>query len=123
LCTKQSTSKLKLTTEDRGIDVEFEVDQNRNGVPWKVRLIRNGTAVASLTARTHAPSGSFEIRRVVAGRLGATRIKAVATRAAETCTADSAKPNAAAAASNPGADDGANHDVGDDHGGDSGSHS
>ena len=118
-CTQQSTSKLKLSSEDRGIEVEFEVDQNRNRVPWKVTLRRNGRAVASLRAVTRAPSGSFEIRRVLAGPLGTTRIVAVATRASgETCTAKSFARNAAAATT---ADD-SGHDVGDDHGRDSGGH-
>jgi hypothetical protein len=124
VCTKQSTSKMKLSREDSRIEVEFEVDQNRNGVPWKVKLSRNGKAIASLTAKTRAPSGSFEIRRVVAGRLGADRIKAVATRSTETCTADSAKPKGAmtGTTANRGAGDNG-HDVGDDHGGHSGRHS
>ena len=90
VCTQQSTSKLELSREDRGIEVEFQVDQNRNRVPWAITLKRNGHIVATLTARTHAPSGSFEIRRVIAGRLGTDRVTAVATRASgETCTADS----------------------------------
>jgi hypothetical protein len=59
VCTQSSTSKLKVTREDRGIEVEVEVDQNRNGVPWKVTLRRNGARVASLRATTHAPSGSL----------------------------------------------------------------
>ncbi len=124
VCTKHSTSKMKLSREDSGLEVEFEVDQNRNGVPWKVKLTRNGKVIASLTAKTRAPSGSFEIRRVVAGRLGADRIKAVATRSTETCTADSAKPRAAKTGTTAkgGADD-HGHDVGDDHGGHSGRHS
>ena len=124
VCTKQSTSKMKLSGEDSGIEVEFQVDQNRNGVPWKVRLSRNGKVIRSLTVRTRARSGSFEIRRVVAGRLGTDRIKAVATRSTETCTADSAKPKGATTGTtaNGGADDNG-HDVGDDHGGHSGSHS
>jgi hypothetical protein len=119
-CTQQSTSKLKLSSEDRGIEVEFEVDQNRNRVPWHVTLRRNGRAVASLRAVTRAPSGSFEIRRVIAGRLGTTRIVAVATRASgETCTAKSSARSAAQVA--PAVDDNG-HDVGDDHGDDSGGH-
>jgi hypothetical protein len=90
VCTQRSTSELKLSSEDGALEVEFEVDQNRNRVPWKVTLRRNGHRVASLSATTHAPSGSFEIRRVIAGRLGADRISAVATRASgETCTAHS----------------------------------
>jgi hypothetical protein len=123
VCTKQSTSKMKLSREDRGIELEFQVDQNRNGVPWKVRLSRNGKVIASFTAKTRAPSGSFDIRRVIAGRLGADRIKAVATRSTETCTADSAQPKGATTTTaNRGADDNG-HDVGDDHGGHSGRHS
>jgi hypothetical protein len=109
-CTQQSTSKLKLSREDRGIEVEFEVDQNRNRVPWHVTLRRNGRAVASLRALTHAPSGSFEIHRVVAGRLGTDRIAAVATRNGETCSAAVAAPKANAVADN------GTHDAGDDHG-------
>lgn len=124
VCTKQSTSKMKLSREDRRIEVEFEVDQNRNGVPWNVKLSRNGKAIASFTAKTRAPSGSFDLRRVIAGRLGADRIKAVATRSTETCTADSAQPKGATTSTtaNRGADDNG-HDVGDDHGGHSGRHS
>ncbi|HJU37355.1 MAG TPA: hypothetical protein VJ716_08065 [Gaiellaceae bacterium] len=110
-CTQQSTSKLKVSREDRGLEIEFEVDQNRNAVPWKVTLRRNGHRVASLRAVTHAPSGSFEIRRVIAG---SGRISARATRSGETCTASSKAPRAGARVS----DDGAGHDVGDDHGND-----
>jgi hypothetical protein len=109
VCTQQSTSKLKLSREHRRIEVEFEVDQNRNAVPWNVTLRRNGHRVASLRAMTHAPSGSFEIRRVISGQ---GRISARATRSGETCTASSKAPQAGARVS----DDGAGHDVGDDHG-------
>jgi hypothetical protein len=111
-CTQQSTSKLKLAHDDRGVEVEFQVDQNRNGVPWKVALRRNGHRVASLKAVTSAPSGSFEIRRVIAG---SGRISARATRSGETCAASGAAPKAAATAGN----NGAGHDAGDDHGHDS----
>ena len=85
-CTKSSTAKLKLSNEDGRIEVEFEVDQNRNGVPWKVTLRRNGSVVAATTAITRAPSGSFSIRRVISGPGG--RVAAVATRSSgERCTA------------------------------------
>ena len=108
-CTQSSTSKLKLSREDRGIEVEFEVDQNRNAVPWKVTLRRNGHRVALLRAVTHAPSGSFEVRRVIGG---SGRISARATRSGETCTVAGKAPRATTRTS----DDGARHDVGDDHG-------
>jgi len=69
-CSKASTSKLKLGREDAGVEVEFEVDQNRNGVRWRVVLLRNGVRVAGRTAVTRAPSGSFESRFLAAGRGG-----------------------------------------------------
>lgn len=116
VCTKQSTSKMKLSREDRGIELEFEVDQNRNAVRWKVALSRNGHRVALLRATTHAPSGSFEVGRVIAGQLGTTHITARAVRSGETCTASTAAPKAAATTAT---DDGAGHDAGDDHGRDS----
>ena len=86
-CTGKSTSKLKLSAENGRIEVEFEVDQNRNGVPWTVVLTRNGTRVAQLTRVTNAPSGSFEARRLIANAAGADVIKATAHRAGETCSA------------------------------------
>jgi hypothetical protein len=114
VCSQQSTSKLKLSRDNGRIEVEFEVDQNRNGVPWKVTLRRNGTRVASLTAKTRAPSGSFEIRRLIADRPGADRISARATRASgEACTASGTAPKAASSAATQ--NDGPAHDVGDDH--------
>ena len=54
-CSKASTSKLKLSGEDAGIEVEFEVDQNRNGVRWNVVLLRNGTQVAKRVRVTTRP--------------------------------------------------------------------
>lgn len=120
VCTQQSTSKLKLSREDRGIEIEFQVDQNRNGVPWRVTLRRNGARVRSFTATTRAPSGSFEIRRVIARRPGANRISAVATRSGETCTAHGAAPRVASATTTV---DDSGHDAFDDHGRDSGGHS
>ncbi len=87
-CTASSTAKLKLSDENGRIEVEFEVDQNRNGVPWKVVLRRNGTAVASTPAITRGPSGSFTVRRVIANAPGVDRVAATATRASgERCSA------------------------------------
>ena len=53
-CTVRSTSKIKVKDEDGGrLEVEFEVDQNRNGQKWGVVLRRNGAVVV----RTSAPPG------------------------------------------------------------------
>jgi hypothetical protein len=86
-CTKSSTSKIKLSEENGRIEVEFEVDQNRNGVRWNVRIARNGTRIAKMTRVTKGPSGSFEARVVAGNRAGADRFVATATRSGETCTA------------------------------------
>ena len=78
-CTANSSVKMKLSEEDGRIETEVEVDQNRNGVRWKVVLRRNGVRVAKTHAVTRGPSGSFEIRRLLADGAGAERIKARAT--------------------------------------------
>ena len=63
-CSGASDWKLKLSPENGRIEVEFEVDQNRNGVTWNVRLKRNGNLFFAGQRTTQAPSGSFEVRRV-----------------------------------------------------------
>jgi hypothetical protein len=83
-CTHGSSATLKLKREDSGTEIEFEIDQNRNGVPWKVALRRGGSLIASATVTTHAPSGSFDLHKV---RSGAGTVSAVATRPGERCTA------------------------------------
>ena len=90
-CTKASSSKLKLSEEDGRIEVEFEVDQNRNGVRWTVVLRRPATVLVRTTRVTRGPSGSFELRRVVADLAGADRITARATSpSGEVCRASAA---------------------------------
>ncbi len=85
-CTAGSAAKLKLSSDNGRIEVEVEVDQNRNGVPWTVVLTRDGTRVARATRVTKAPSGSFSVRKLVANPAGPDVIRAVATRRGETCT-------------------------------------
>ena len=90
-CTKASTSKLKLSEEDGRIEVEFEVDQNRNGVRWTIVLRRPSAILVRTTRVTRAPSGSFELRRVVADLAGRDRITARATSpSGEVCRATAA---------------------------------
>ena len=87
-CSGASSAKLKLSREDGGIEVEFEVDQNRTGVPWRVVLKHDRRTVFRGTRVTRAPSGSFELRRVTANRPGTHVISAQATsRAGEVCRA------------------------------------
>jgi hypothetical protein len=88
-CTGASESKIKLSPENGRIEVEFEVDQNRNGVNWNVALRDNGVKVFGGTARTAPPSGSFEVRRVIANQAGSDRVVGTARNPAtgETCRA------------------------------------
>jgi hypothetical protein len=87
-CTGSTTSKIKLSAEDGGVEVEFEVDQNRNGIPWKVTISHNGRIVARRTRVTRGPSGSFEARVVVPDRPGADSLRGRATSpSGEICNA------------------------------------
>jgi hypothetical protein len=86
-CSGPSDAKLKLSEEDGGIEVEFEVDQNRNGVRWNVTLLRNGAQVARRVRVTRGPSGSFEARFVTANGSGTDRFVAKAARSGERCSA------------------------------------
>jgi 2-methylaconitate cis-trans-isomerase PrpF len=78
-CGASATSKITLSDEDGRIEVEFEVDQNRNGVPWRVVITRNGSRVFAGLRTTRAPSGSFTVRRVLGNAAGADVIRATAT--------------------------------------------
>jgi hypothetical protein len=86
-CSGATDWKLKLKPENRRIEVEFQVDQNRNNRLWRVSLTQNGTKVWGGSRFTRAPSGSFEVRRLLANRAGADRIVARATnvRTGEVC--------------------------------------
>jgi hypothetical protein len=87
-CTGSTSAKLKAKHDDGRLEVEFEVDQNRNGVTWKVQLRRNDSVVVKTRATTTAPSGSFSVERKIADPAGNDRIKAKATSpSGEVCTA------------------------------------
>jgi hypothetical protein len=75
-CSAASTWKLKLKLDDGRIEVEFEVDQNRVGRRWNVALRRNGVVAFSGTRTTLAPSGSFEVRRLLGNGAGVDRVVA-----------------------------------------------
>lgn len=77
-CTGGSSSKIKVKPDDGGLEVEFEVDQNQNGVPWKVKIKDGSNVVVRQTARTHAPSGSFSIERRISDQAGTDTITATA---------------------------------------------
>ncbi|MCB0872902.1 MAG: hypothetical protein H6531_08870 [Actinobacteria bacterium] len=81
-CNTSATSKLKLSPENGRIEVEFEVDQNRRGVRWRVVVTRNGARVFRGVRVTGGPSGSFTVRRVIGNRPGRDRVVARAVNPA-----------------------------------------
>jgi len=121
-CSDMSTSKLKIKHDNGRLQVEFEVDQNRNAVPWTVELRKDGRLVFQGTRLTAAPSGSFSLERRIAGSTGI--IKARATRNGEVCFANLQPGKIVAQTAVPSTvtnttlvgDDGPGHDLNDDHG-------
>ena len=86
-CTRSSDWKLKLSPEDGGLEVEFEVDQNVTGDRWRVRIRHDGDLVFRGLRTTRGASGSFEVRIVESNRAGADRFrgKAVNLATGERC--------------------------------------
>jgi hypothetical protein len=85
-CSAGATWKLKAKRDDGGVEAEFEVDQNRVGRRWSVVLRRNGAVAFRGIRRTTAPSGSFEVHKILpgGGRIVAT---AKALAGSQTCRA------------------------------------
>ena len=86
-CSGNATWKLKAKADDGRIETEFEVDQNRVGRKWRVVLKQNGIVRADVVKTTQAPSGSFELRRLLPNEPGGDFIVAKATALAtgQTC--------------------------------------
>jgi hypothetical protein len=74
-CGRSSDWKLKLSREDGGIEVEFEVDQNVTGDRWRVRIRHDGDVAFRGVRTTRGASGSFEVRIVENNRAGTDRFK------------------------------------------------
>jgi hypothetical protein len=86
-CSGSANWKLKAKLDDGRLETEFEVDQNRVGRRWRVKIRRNGVLVFDRIRTTMAPSGSFEVRRRLGNAAGPDRIVATATALAtgQTC--------------------------------------
>src|SRR4051794_31403715 len=86
-CSSGATWKLKAKPDDGRLEVEFEVDSNRSGQSWAVRVTDNGTQVFRGSRTTRPPSGSFSLERQLANRSGKDAIVATGTYSGQTCTA------------------------------------
>lgn len=88
-CSGATTWTMKAKPDNGRIEVELEIDSNRVGQTWAVRITDNGTQIFAGNRVTQAPSGSFEVRRLTANRAGVDHFVGTARNAAtgETCTA------------------------------------
>ncbi len=86
-CTLHSTVKLKAKHDNGRIEVELEVDQNRNNRAWSVAISDDFHRVFTGTRRTLAPSGSFTVRRLITNRAGVDtlRVRAANATSGEVC--------------------------------------
>ena len=78
-CTSGGHFELKAKHDDGAIELEYQVDSNHVGHRWAVRITDNSSIVVSRHAVTAGPSGSFEVRKVIANRPGNDKIHARAT--------------------------------------------
>jgi hypothetical protein len=85
-CTNGGHFKLKAKHDNGKIEMEYQVDSNRAGQTWAVRITDNGAVVVSRHATTAGPSGSFTIRKTIANRPGQDKIHARATFKNRTCS-------------------------------------
>jgi hypothetical protein len=88
-CSGSSTTKIKAKPDNGMLEVEFEVDSNRNGQTWHVVLKRNDVKFFTGNRVTQAPSGSFEVNKHTANPAGTDTIRGRATNLAngEVCRA------------------------------------
>ena len=89
-CSKSKTHwTLKAKPDNGRMELELEIDSNRNGQRWTVKINDNGHRIYTGSRITHAPSGSFEIRKLTTNRAGVDHFLAVVhnARTGETCTA------------------------------------
>ena len=84
-CSGAGTWKLKAKADDGRIEVEFEVDTNRNGQTFDVRLRRDGALFFSGARTTQAPSGSFSVERRISNSAGDDVIVGRAVRGSNVC--------------------------------------
>ena len=86
-CSGSTDWKLKAKHDDGRLEVEAEVDSNRNGQDWRWRMLHDGSLTARGRATTHAPSGSFSVERRMVNLGGTDKIvfKARNPRTGEVC--------------------------------------
>jgi len=69
-CSGSADWKLKVSPDNGRWEVEFEVDSNRVGQTWRVKILDNGVLRYNQLKTTTAPSGSFTARRIMGNMAG-----------------------------------------------------
>ena len=78
--------KLKGKPDDGRLEIEFEVDTNRVGQVWHVRITDNGNVVATRDFTTLAPERVVQVERRPANLAGTDTIRAHAIRGDRVCS-------------------------------------
>lgn len=88
-CSAASHWKMKAKPDNGRIQLELEIDTNRAGQTWAVRIADNGVLRFAASRVTLAPSRSFTVRLLTPNRAGVDHFVGTArnTRTGETCTA------------------------------------
>jgi hypothetical protein len=86
-CSGSADWKIKAKPDDGRLEVEAEIDSNRNGQQWRWRLKRDGNLLARGTSTTRGPSGSFEVERKVSNTRGKDVFKFRARHNGQVCVA------------------------------------
>jgi hypothetical protein len=81
-CTGSADWKLKVGPDNGRWEVEFEVDSNRVGQTWRVKIRSNGVIRYNRLKVTQAPSGSLTARKRVPDTAGSDLIVARARNVA-----------------------------------------
>ena len=86
-CSGPADWKLEVGADDGRLEVEGEVDGARVGRRWTWRIVHNGTVATHGRRTVQAPSGSFEVRRLVGNRAGTDTItfRARSIRTGQVC--------------------------------------
>jgi hypothetical protein len=85
-CSDGARWKLKVKTDDGGLEVEGEVDTNRAGQTWRWKFKDNGAVVAKGSSTTGGRSGSFSAERRIADRPGTDNVVFKAKFDGQVCT-------------------------------------
>ena len=85
-CSDGARWKLKVKTDDGGLEVEGEVDTNQSGQQWSWKIKDNGAIAAKGSATTGGASGSFSIERTIADRAGTDTVTFKARRSGAVCS-------------------------------------